>query len=333
MMRIDELKPVATLKEHSDGISSLACADSGNRCQRFLSASRDGTVRVWELQVSEPNFETVLKDPKYASSKVLRGHRGPVSCAAISEDGKHALTSSWDKTLKHWSLDTGKCLRTFSGHENHVNWVCFSSDEKEFLSASSDRTSRCWSTTGSQLGCLEVGGSSRRCHDDWVTALVHAPPDTKKAKAATCGWDKQIRVWDSGTRQVLQTLPCYHSAAIHALEISPDASLLASGGRDCVALLWDVEEGKLLSGLQCTHCINSLAFSPLDYWLSMATDDGIEVWDLEVKQRIAEVVSSGGGVATALRWTTDASYLLVGYSTGIIEVYQVLKDYRYSSRR
>ncbi|CAE7759336.1 RACK1, partial [Symbiodinium sp. CCMP2456] len=169
----------------------------------------------------------------------------------------------------------------------------------------------------------EVGGSSSRCHDDWITAVVHAPSSTKKARAATCGWDKQIRVWDSGTRQVLHTPPCFHSAAIHALEISPDASLLASGGRDCAALLWDVEEGKLLAGLQLAHCINALAFSPLHYWLAMASDDGIEVWDLEVKKRMVKVVSSGGGgVATALRWTTDGKYLLVGYSTGIIEVYE-----------
>ncbi|CAE7888238.1 unnamed protein product [Symbiodinium sp. KB8] len=97
----------------------------------------------------------------------------------MSDEWLDLLGARWDKTLKYWSLDTGKCLRysfrvlaqkgrlvdferttvddkhasmitgpttagTFDGHENHVNWVCFSTDEKEFLSASSDRTSRCW---------------------------------------------------------------------------------------------------------------------------------------------------------------------------------------------
>ena len=32
---------------------------------------------------------------------MLRGHRGPVSCVAMSRDGKHAVSSSWDTTLKY----------------------------------------------------------------------------------------------------------------------------------------------------------------------------------------------------------------------------------------
>ncbi|CAE7881627.1 RACK1 [Symbiodinium microadriaticum] len=264
MDELERLELISTIKEHTDGISSLAFADEDGK--RWVSASRDGTVRLWEFP-AEKERERFFRDATYASSRVLHGHRGPVSCAAISKDGKHAVSSSWDKTLKYWSLDTGKCLRTFDGHENHVNWVCFSTDEKEFLSASSDRTSsaetpqklRDEAAAIKRICSHEVGGGSSRCHDDWITAVVHAPSSTKKAKAMTCGWDKQIRVWDCGTRQVLHKLPCSHSAAIHALEISPDASLLASGGRDCAVLLWDVEEGKLLAGLQLAHCINALA--------------------------------------------------------------------------
>ena len=56
-----------------------------------------------------------------------------------------------------------------------------------------------------------------------------------------------------------QVLPCMHTAAVHAVEISPDGSLLASGGRDGTVLLWDVQETKLLLALEVGHCVNALA--------------------------------------------------------------------------
>ncbi|CAE7528971.1 RACK1 [Symbiodinium natans] len=305
------------LKEHTDGISSLAFAEDG---ERLLSASRDGTLRLWELTGDVEKIRELGE-----SSKVLRGHRGPVSCVAMSRDGKHAVSSSWDTTLKYWSLDTGRCLRTFKGHEGHVNCVCFSAaDDMEFLSVSSDRTARCWATTGSELGRLKDPDCAC-CHDDWITAVAHVPGDFTTKKAVTCGWDRQIRVWDSGARTILSVLPCMHTAAVHAVEISPDGSLLASGGRDGTVLLWDVQETKLLLALEVGHCVNALVYNPMQYWLAVATDEGVEVWELEQKSRMALLTpgpAAAGSIATTLRWTPQGKSLLVGYSTGVVEVYK-----------
>merc|ERR1712205_194317 len=55
-----------------------------------------------------------------------------------------------------------------------------------------------------------------------------------------------------------------HGGYINAVTVSPDGSLCASGGKDGVAMLWDLNEGKRLYSLPCEQgdIIHSLCFSP-----------------------------------------------------------------------
>ena len=46
----------------------------------------------------------------------MRGHEDRVLGVGFSEDGKRAVTASWDHTAKLWDCDTGCVLVTFAGH-------------------------------------------------------------------------------------------------------------------------------------------------------------------------------------------------------------------------
>lgn len=66
------------------------------------------------------------------------------------------LTASLDRTLRLWSLATGRLERTFSGHTEGVQCCAFSPDGTLCLSASQDRTVRLWNlATGRQMFCFE----------------------------------------------------------------------------------------------------------------------------------------------------------------------------------
>jgi len=72
----------------------------------------DKTIIVWQLTRDESSFGF----PK----KILHGHNHFVSDIAISSDGQFALSSSWDKTLRLWDLNTGLTTRKFVGHTGDV---------------------------------------------------------------------------------------------------------------------------------------------------------------------------------------------------------------------
>ena len=71
-----------------------------------------------------------------------------------SGDGKKILSASYDNTIKEWSVDTGKCIKTYTGHEDWVQSALYSSDGKKILSASSDGSIRIWSVDSGK--CIAV---------------------------------------------------------------------------------------------------------------------------------------------------------------------------------
>ena len=70
-------------------------------------------------------------------------------------DPRHALSGSYDGTLRLWELETGAELHRFEGHEYAVTTVTALADGRRALSGSYDRTLRLWDLeTGAELGRL-----------------------------------------------------------------------------------------------------------------------------------------------------------------------------------
>lgn len=74
-----------------------------------------------------------------------------------------------------------------------------------------------------------------------------------------------------------------HTGYINTVSVSPDGSLAASGGKDGITMLWDLNEGKHLYSLEAGDVVNALVFSPNRYWLCAATASCVKIFDLESK--------------------------------------------------
>jgi WD40 repeat protein len=76
---------------------------------------------------------------------------------AVTADGRHAVSGSWDRTLKVWDLLTGKEVRTLEGHTDGVNGVAVIADGRHAVSASDDRTLKVWDLlTGQAIATLKT---------------------------------------------------------------------------------------------------------------------------------------------------------------------------------
>lgn len=101
---------------------------------------------------------------------------------------------------------------------------------------------------------------------------LHPPP------ASPCHPSRPLTPRSSSPPQVWNLANCKlrnnlagHQGYVNTVTVSPDGSLCASGGKDGVAMLWDLQEGKRLYSLDAGDIIHSLVFSPNRYWLCAAT--------------------------------------------------------------
>ena len=63
----------------------------------------------------------------------FKGHTHFVVSVALSGDGKHLVTGSFDNTACLWEAASGKKLQTFQGHSDKVTSVALSGDSKHLV--------------------------------------------------------------------------------------------------------------------------------------------------------------------------------------------------------
>jgi len=326
------LRLAGVLEGHNGWVTSIATTPEAPNT--IISGSRDKSVIVWDL--SKPDEHRFGQ-----AKKRLTGHSHFVQDVVISSDAQFALSGSWDNTLRLWEINKGITTKRFVGHSKEVLSVAFSADNRQIVSASRDKSIKLWNTLGE---CKYTLGerSGENAHNDWVSC-VRFSPNTSNPLIVSAGWDGLIKVWNLNNCK-LKTNLIGHSGKINTATVSPDGSLCASGGKDGIAMLWEVNEGKHLYSLNAGNEINALAFSPTKYWLCAATPAGIKVWNLETKHPVDELgkitthtteedkkaffldtskIKTNFPECTCLAWSADGNTLFAGYTDGKIRVWQL----------
>eukprot|EP01068_Selenidium_serpulae_P007678 Selendium_serpulae@DN4775_c1_g1_i6.p1 len=331
-------EPCGKLVGHGDWVTSIAAPQ--NSTDRFIvSGSRDKKIMVWKLNETIERADNEDAPGPGHAHKALTGHGQCVQDVAISADGAFALSGSWDKQLRLWDLNVGKSVRRFVGHTSDVNSVAFSACNRQIVSGSRDRTIRLWNTLAE---CKYVITQDQ--HTDWVSTVRFSPSGNTNPVIVSCGWDKILKVWRLPDCK-LQTNLVGHTLPLYTLTISPDSSLCASGGKDGVAMLWEVNAGHHLYSLESGAPIQALCFSPCNYWLCAATGRTIKIWDLENKGILGELAQPKQLAetnaknmkskkfqvertwCTSLAWSADGMALFAGATDGCIYVYKVAQGH------
>jgi len=319
----DKFTLKSELKGHSGWVTAIVTTLDAP--DTLLSASRDKSVIVWKIVREEGKFAV--------AKKRLKGHSHYVQDVAMSSDGQFALSASWDGDLRLWDINTGLTTKRFQHHTKDVLSVAFSADNRQIISGSRDKTMKLWNTVGQckiTITALDDG------HKEWVSC-VRFSPNIEQPRVVSAGWDKLVKVWTLEMRLKLKTTLHGHTGYINTVTVSPDGSLCASGGKDGVAMLWDLNEGRHLSSLNGEDIITALVFSPIRYWLCAGTGSSVKIWDLETKQVVTELKlekpeeQPKGKKAKknvpvqciSLAWSSDGSTLFAGYTDKIIRVWQV----------
>ncbi|MBW4479278.1 MAG: AAA-like domain-containing protein [Tolypothrix brevis GSE-NOS-MK-07-07A] len=234
------------------------------------------------------SLQTIL--PKIREQNRLEGHSRGVSSVTFSPDGKTLASTSSDKTIKLWNLETKKEITTLNGHSLGVSSVTFSRDGKTLAWASSDKTIKLWNLeTKKEITTLNG-------HSDLVYSVTFSPDGKTLASASS---DKTIKLWNLETKKEITTLNG-HSSGVSSVTFSPDGKTLASASWDKTIKLWNLETKKEITTLNGhSSGVSSVTFSPDGKTLASASwDKTIKLWNLETKKEIATLNGHSRGVSS-----------------------------------
>ncbi|KAI9289355.1 WD40-repeat-containing domain protein [Umbelopsis sp. AD052] len=197
------------------------------------------------------------------TTSYLTGHTDSIYC--VQFDTEKIVTGSRDTTIKFWSMETRKCLRTLNGHDKSV--LCLEYDKDIMISGSSDCTILVWSMEtfkprnrlrGHSAGVLDV------CFDEKYII--------------SCSKDTTIRIWDKETGISLRTLQG-HRGPVNAVQLQDNR--LVSGSGDALIKMWNTDTGECIR--QFSGHVRGLACVQFDgkRIVSGSNDQCIKVWDAD----------------------------------------------------
>jgi WD40 repeat protein len=135
---------------------------------------------------------------------------------------------------------------------------------------------------------------------------------------------RRVAVWDATTHaRVVESIEA-HEEKITALDVSPDASKIASGSRDGTVIVWCLETGRRIAGpLKQARSVLSVRFSPSgDRVASAGSDFLIHVWSI-CSDDVRSVTRVPTDPACSLAWSNDGRRLFTGCHRGSILCFDV----------
>jgi len=325
--------PYAILAGHTSRVN-WATFDPGG--QKIVTASADGTARLWDIHGAplatltghtgavlraafSPDGERVVTASVDSTARLwaadgqpiaeLLGHDGPVNDALFSPDGRLIVTASADGTARLWDVE-GNCVAVLSGHTGAVNNSLFSPDGQLILTSSTDGTARLWRLDGTPVTVMTGHTAS----------VNHAEFSPDGQLIVTASVDRKARVWDlSG--QNTATLSGHMGSVTHA-SFSPDGQRIVTASTDGTARVWD-RDGRpvviLGEHLGPVHCA---VFSPDGFLIATASADGkVRLWHREGQALGA--LSDGSDEALHAEFSPDSQLVVTAKLGGAVRLHHI----------
>lgn len=194
-----------------------------------------------------------------AAAQELRGHGGPVRAAAVSADGRTALTGSFDQSAILWDLARGSAVKVLRFHQGAVN-AAVAVNGLGFATGGEDGRIALWRGDAAEPAQVIEG------HKAAIAALAVSPEGGHLASAS---WDGSVRVTAlaDGSGRVLEG----HQGPVNGVAFAP-SGLVVSSGYDATLRFWPANGG-LPRVMTAPAPLNGIVVAP-DGEIAVAAADG-----------------------------------------------------------
>jgi len=314
---------------------------------RVVSASRDGTARLWNVTQSgsrelytfnlndrvyglaysrdgmliaaggRGNFARVWDATTGQTLYTLRGHTDGVEDLAFSPNNRRLVTAARDATARVWDLSTGQTVLTFTGHTSRIYGVTYSPDGQYIATAGRDPSAVIWDATTGQTVTVLTG------HTDIINSIQYNPSGQYLVTASN---DRTAIVWDAQTGEPVLTLDG-HSDFVQSATFSPDGRYIATGSDDTTAILWDLSSGTpVVTFTGGVGPVFSVRFSPDGQQLVTTSGDGLSrLWEVTTGRELVQLYGHVDRVYAAV-FSPAGDRLVTASADGTVRVYVTSRD-------
>ena len=224
---------------------------------------------------------------------------------AISADGLHAISGSFDTSAIRWSLSRNVAEQVMRFHDGPVNAVALLKDGR-IVTAGGDAHIAIW-TAGKQSPDRVLDG-----HTGPIAALAVSPDGNTLASAS---WDRTVRLWPlaGGPSRVLEG----NSQNVNGVAFSPDGTAVISAGYDGTIRVWQTA-GDGVSVHNLPSPLNSVVTAPNGDIIAAGASG--KVFFLSAAGELLAAVEAGTTPIIQLAISKDARLVAAATTRGSVAV-------------
>ncbi|XP_042911145.1 pre-mRNA-processing factor 17 isoform X1 [Parasteatoda tepidariorum] len=258
-------KLLHTWTAHSKGISTIKFFPK--TAHLLLSCSMDCRVKLFEVYNERRCIRSYL------------GHKQAVRDICFNNNGTQFLSAGYDRYVKLWDTETGKCLGQFSNRKIPYCVKFNPDDDKQhlFVAGTSDKKIVCW-----DINSNEVVQEYDR-HLGAVNTITFVDENRRFVSTSD---DKSLRVWEWDIPVDMKYIadPTMHS--MPAVTLSPNGKWLACQSMDNKIMVFSalnrfkLNRKKTFTGHMVAGYACGLDFAPdMSYIVSGDADGKVYIWD------------------------------------------------------
>ncbi|KAJ8122406.1 hypothetical protein O1611_g9849 [Lasiodiplodia mahajangana] len=281
-------KEVHRWRHHGDkAVTALRFFPSSGHL--LLSAGADATVKIFDV---------------YHNKELLRsycGHTKAVTDISFNRDGTQFISGSFDRAMKLWDTETGKCLAKFSSGKtpNVLRFNPSVEHSTEFLAGMSDNKIVQYDTRTREMV---------QEYDHHLNAINTITFVDDNRRFMTTSDDKSIRAWEYNIPVPIKYIAEPHMYPITRTALHPSNKYLACQSSDNQVLVYGATDKfrqnrkKSFRGHNNAGTAIDLAFSPDGQFLASGDSAGfVTFWDWKTC-KMYHKLPAGDQAITCVQW-------------------------------